>query len=1190
MKKFIKIPILILLCVTLIIGGVVAIQAGDEKGTETNAFTSDYYIGATNQDKPFFDVILPEIAANIEENNKKSITPYYDALPLANNPENFQGLGSTTYANINGQTVTAEAFLRLYGDSLHDPNAGMGLMIYQCIQYKLAHPKENVKISFSTYRTSVAAAVCVLPESRYYGYMRSLYGTNYDEHGFVRISFMLAEAARMGIDVVQVNHHNSYAVSQYNPSTKSVKNRAVLKFKTYFNQAMKTDCYNKYAPGKKVSDFMTFSVVEWTMDDKGSDAQHMKHCTVSHYLATDGTEHKNAVFFTSANLDENDYKGRNGNGLAQSGAIISDHEGLYRATYNYNKLMSQYDGKEELYVFQKIVNERNVKQAEMLRTGKGSRIPRDEQIVYVGGKNDPVFELYFTPFGGGLDVWDTVNNPYCKYVDKLAMSEDYSELAFNIYEFAPDGHIASTVEKMIEQAFCDNPNPKNKIFLRVPNFDSTAIRKLKVGTQIGKRDIETKDSGTNNRYHTKDMLLSYMENGERHRVTLMGSCNFYPTAFSLRTNSLLVINETDVSGGSFYGIYGPRFTNGMFGGDLLVAPGDLSMTAGTQEQLDVHYSGSKSLKWTSSNSSVATVTNGTVEALKNGCAVITVSDGKTASAVKVTVEGECAKCMTADSGLNNTINEHYTLSKSIDDVPLTFETEFTLNKKDLVITNAMLGSDDSYSGGWAFCITRTGYPFVIIRDKAGLNTTKSYFFNQVYVATGQKLHMAIVIDPQKGKMHCYINGELAQTISGIKNATDFGTKFNPVVGGAYKNGNETYFSGTIHSMSVWSDKRTATEIASDYKKGITVSDSNLLAAYDFTQCDSCMLKDKSANKNNIDKVDLWLEKSEVAPVEDYAYSFAVVGDTQIMSKKDPDAMESIYDWIIKNKDAHKIKYVMGLGDITNDSTNKEWENADKFIGKLNGVLPYSLCRGNDDDWDDFNRYLHNGFYENTVDGLMKSDDISLSDPDQPGVWVGQRPDGSTGPVTVTGGIPEGGTVKGDLTNSYRTIEIGGNKYLIMTIDFAADSETLQWANDVIQSHPDYQVIVTTHAYLYRDGTTVDEGDLYPATDPYFKGYNDPQNGDKMWENVFSRHENVLMVISGHDPWQHIVCQQEKGVNGNTVTQMLIDAQDVDAAIGSNAMVAILYFSEDGETMTVRYYSVEKDCYGSELSQFTVRLH
>ena len=241
---------------------------GSEFPSETNSFVEDYLVGETDQDAPFFEEILPAIAENIEENNKHSVTPYYDKLPEANNPENFQGLGSTYYANINGKTVTAEAFYRKPDEGLHDPNCGMGLLLYQCIQYKLKHPEEKVEIAFSSYRTSVTASVCVIPESKYYGYMRSLYGTNYDEQGLVRISYMLVEAARMGIEVTMINQLPSYSVKQYNPETDSLEARSHINYVKYYNAAANTACYDKYAQGKKVSDFLKCVEVGWTVEEQ----------------------------------------------------------------------------------------------------------------------------------------------------------------------------------------------------------------------------------------------------------------------------------------------------------------------------------------------------------------------------------------------------------------------------------------------------------------------------------------------------------------------------------------------------------------------------------------------------------------------------------------------------------------------------------------------------------------------------------------------------------------------------------------------------------------------------------------------------------------------------------------------------------------------------------------------------------
>lgn len=526
--------------------------------SETNSFVSNYMIGATDQDAPFFDTILPAIAANIKENNTHSVTKYYDALPVANNPENFQGLGKATYANINGKTVTAEAFYRLSSDSLHDPNCGLGLLLYQCIQYKLKHPDADVKVTFSSYRTSATASVCVIPESKYYGYMRSLYGTNYDEQGFVRISYMLVEAARMGIEVTMVNQLPSYAVQQYDPVQNKLRSRKHISFKSYFNAALKTECYNSYVgEGKKVSDYFNCVNVDWTVNDQTANMQHVKSLTASHYLATDGTEHTSAVFFCSSNLDENNYKGGNGNGNSQSGVIVSDHDELYRVAYNYTQLMTRYAHQEGLQELRYKVNHMNEEQIALIRSGRENEIPRDEQIVYLGSETDKVFELYFTPLGGSVDAWDPVHNPVCNYIGKLPTSEDYVEFVSNQYGGANSYQVYG-IEQMLKKAFCDNPNPQNKFSVRITGLDTEAIQALKLGTEIGYRSIKS-----SNGIHSKDYIMTYQENGQRQYVSIMTSCNMGMIAFHYRTNSILVIHETEETGGEFYHIFGHKFSSGM---------------------------------------------------------------------------------------------------------------------------------------------------------------------------------------------------------------------------------------------------------------------------------------------------------------------------------------------------------------------------------------------------------------------------------------------------------------------------------------------------------------------------------------------------------------------------------------------------------------------------------------------------
>lgn len=1181
MKKFRIIFICLLACAIILGGGIALTQASSSAPSETNPFVSNYYVEPINQDAPFFDVILPEIAKNIEENNTHSISPYYDVLPVLNNPENFQGLGSTSYADINGKVVTAEAFYRVRHESSNDPNNGMGLLIYQCIQYKRAHPEEDVKITFSSYRTSVTASVCVLPESKYYGYMRSLYGTNYDEHGFVRISYMLTEAARMGIEVTLVNQLNSYAVQQYNPSTGKLQSRGALSYTKYFAQALESDCYDSYAPGKKVSDFMNFVSVDWTVTDQTANMQHIKSAAVSHYLATDGTEHTSGVFFSSSNLDENNYNGCNGNNGSQSGVIISDHDDLFRVTYNYMQLMSRYGEQEDLQELRKIVNEMNNEQIALIQAGREDEIPSDEQIVYLGSENDPVFELYFTPFGGGADAWDTVANPFCKYVDKFSQSTDYVELIWNEFGYGKC-NIGNIMEQLVARAFCENPDPRNKIAIRVTDFNTDEIQKLNVGTEIGYCSIK---DGTV--IHSKDILMSYEEDGVRHNVSLLTSCNFYMIAFNYRTNSLLVINETEESGGNFYNIMGEKYSYGMLNNELMINPNKLTLGVGETYTLEAVYSGSNTLSWSSSNKSIATISSeGTITAKKAGTATISVTDGTYKASFKLTVV-DCVDCLETE-GLTCTIDDQYVLSEQLETMPLSIEAVFTLNPDSLTKTVTLFGNDGSFDPALTVSVNKNGNPVVMLRPTAHNSTKYQYTFSNVNVATGEEVHMCIVINLANKQIHCFINGERVQSVTNIPQITPYEMKHNFVIGGDHLNGNATCFPGIIKRVAVWSDVRITKEILADYKNGLDADDKNLLFAYDFTTCAACNKGDLSSNGIALDHVILWQDAEDVEPVGDYDYSFAVVGDTQTMMENDPDAVDALYKWILANKDLQKIEYVIGLGDITDDSTDGEWENANKIISQLNGKIPYLLVRGNHDDWDDFNRNLHNGFYENTIDGMMVSGAIQLTDPDQPGLIIGTLPDGSTGLVTREEDVPEGGEVQGDLTNSYRYFSVQGTDYLFLTLDFAPNSEMLEWANSVIAAHPNHRVIVVTHAYMYRDGTTIDAGDCYPPT--YYTGYDDAQNGDDMWEKCFSQHENVVMVLSGHDPWQHIVYRQDQGVNGNTVTQMLIDPQYVDRYIGSTGMVAMFYFSNNGNTLTVRYYSVEKDCYGSVASQFTIDLN
>ena len=77
-----------------------------------------------------------------------------------------------------------------------------------------------------------------------------------------------------------------------------------------------------------------------------------------------------------------------------------------------------------------------------------------------------------------------------------------------------------------------------------------------------------------------------------------------------------------------------------------------------------------------------------------------------------------------------------------------------------------------------------------------------------------------------------------------------------------------------------------------------------------------------------------------------------------------------------------------------------------------------------------------------------------------------------------------------------------------------------------------------------------------------------------------------MLLTGHNPTDDILCRKRYGKHGNTVTEILVDPQTTDKDRGGTGLVAMLYFSEDGKQLDVRYYSTAKNAYFKRNNQFS----
>ena len=518
-------------------------------------------------------------------------------------------------------------------------------------------------------------------------------------------------------------------------------------------------------------------------------------------------------------------------------------------------------------------------------------------------------------------------------------------------------------------------------------------------------------------------------------------------------------------------------------------------------------------------------------------------------------EDEGGSGITTLDGLTFTSSDYAILQKTFkDNAPYTFEATILVPKDVTDRAGIILGNHESNSYKYiSFEIFENGSPRFCFSNPNNTQDGNSfnYVFSDVHVNTGEALHLAITIDPQTGAARCYVDGKLKQTISKapFEFVSEYFENYSFVLGNDPRSNSAgtQCFKGTIANVALYSSVRTNDEIAQDFQ-GVDLTNKDLILYYDLSSASRGEdVVDLSGNGYGVAYktrgfADLKSWIGDKSSVTDYLYSFVIVGDTQIIAQNHSDKFHMIYDWILSNKTAKNIQYVFGLGDITNGSSGAEWNVASENIFRLNGIIPYSAVRGNHDKIGNYNNvFANNSEYMAQFDGFYKENDA---------------------------------------TNTYRLITIGETKYLMITLDYGASDSVLEWAGKIIDKYSDYKVIITTHAYLYRDGSTLDGKDVCPPATS--GGYN---NGDHMWDKLISQHENIFLVISGHDPSAQVVMSQQTGVHGNLVTQLLVDPQGVDTSTPTG-MVSVLYVKADG-TLEIETYSTIQELYYKESNQFVI---
>ena len=500
----------------------------------------------------------------------------------------------------------------------------------------------------------------------------------------------------------------------------------------------------------------------------------------------------------------------------------------------------------------------------------------------------------------------------------------------------------------------------------------------------------------------------------------------------------------------------------------------------------------------------------------------------------------------AEKGMTFKNQGVYSAEKPFASVPATYEAWVKPTAADISEGNCILSSMvGSWHNSFRFSINEGGYPALKFLNKEPDGEKAAHFnyeFKDYTFVADEWAHVAFACDFEAGSVSCYINGELIGTKSSTYKPTTSPVK--PILGGTPVSGNSEYFKGEILSVTLYSDTRTADEIKADMT-AVDLTDVNIFAHYDLA---GKTLGEKvldAAGNYNMVYDPMWYDDASNEP-KDYAYSFAVIGDQQVIVDDYPSHLHYIYDWILANKDTRKIQYVLALGDITNKYDKvDEWTRTANQFNRLSGILPMAICRGNHDYSDPYNTYMNFNGYTSDIVGRYSAD---------------------------------------KLDNHYKTAKIGNVDYLFMVLDVGPGDEVLEWAGQVTAAHPNHKVVVITHGYMSSDDTRIDANDSYQLST-----YGGLNNGDGMWEKYLRKYENIVMVLCGHIGSDKIQVTKAIGDHGNVVTQFLIDPQNIDVDVPSG-MVAMFYFNEDGNILTVDYYStIRNQYYNIRENHYTINI-
>lgn len=463
-------------------------------------------------------------------------------------------------------------------------------------------------------------------------------------------------------------------------------------------------------------------------------------------------------------------------------------------------------------------------------------------------------------------------------------------------------------------------------------------------------------------------------------------------------------------------------------------------------------------------------------------------------------------------------------------------------------------------------VNENGNPVVMWYD-GDMYGDKSFEWTikDVDLRTGEWTHIAFVRDISASSVKFYCNGQLHSSAVAVMGESMLTKTLG--VGGNHIAVNKDYFQGKLKDVRIWSTVRDTGEILANYNSTVSADSEGLVANWLLQEKapSSVILRDETG-KHDLKFYSHWISEQEYS-LPDADYTMIVIPDTQIMARDNPLMQRTMTKWIADNKEERNIVFAMHLGDYTNGLQGRNYDYAGwieewgvaKACMKLltNAGIPFSSSAGNHD-YDETPGEKRNTELFNRYFPLSEAQQLSCY----------------------------GGAYEQDkIDNVYYLLDAGDQKYLIMALEFGPRDGVLEWAKGVVESYPDRQVIVTSHDGVSPGGNFSHKPEADAAS--FYSTINaDCNDGIDIWNDFLSQHENIILFFNGHWTSESIVGRTDVGVHGNVVHSFLVNGQGTDFERGGVGLLGVLGFSENGNKITLNYYSSQNGFYGGMESQIT----